>query len=119
MDLSVFLILGFEVQELTSTLMEIPGWKRWSNLYFSFFNCFINVCFLLVLQFSFILHICFVALEEATRDFLCQVQDKQRDARLFPWYPDRLNLEEILDNWIDEIELANVSFTILYFHYSF
>lgn len=47
--------------------------------------------------------------EEATRDFLGDIdKDRQRDARLFPWHPDRLNLEEVADEWVEKIEMDKV-----------
>ncbi|XP_065069444.1 tubulin--tyrosine ligase-like protein 12 [Rhopilema esculentum] len=46
--------------------------------------------------------------EEAVRDYLSGAEeDKQRDSRLYPWFPDRLNLEEVVDDWLEKIDLTS------------
>ena len=44
-------------------------------------------------------------IEEATRNYIPGIEDSlQRDAQLYPWFPDRLNLEEVTDDWIEGID---------------
>eukprot|EP00112_Aurelia_sp_Birch-Aquarium-sp1_P014059 Seg3007.3 transcript_id=Seg3007.3/GoldUCD/mRNA.D3Y31 product="Tubulin-tyrosine ligase-like protein 12" protein_id=Seg3007.3/GoldUCD/D3Y31 len=43
--------------------------------------------------------------EEATRNYIPEMKDDlQRDAQLYPWFPDRLNLEEVTDDWLSKID---------------
>ena len=45
--------------------------------------------------------------EEAKKDFLGEAENsRQRDARLYPWHPDRLNLDEIIDDWIEKSDVT-------------
>ena len=64
-------------------------------------------------------------IEEATRNYIPGLEDSlQRDAQLYPWFPDRLNLEEVTDDWIEDIdtiqhEVCGLLVAVLLFHLVF